>query len=209
MRKCQKACDLNWIRTNSNTNLGKLRCLNCGTVYAKNIKFQIARAAAQAHMQDGVDRHQQLHEMFMHLTAKAPCKTIVIDGLPYLERYYMGDVTISQRRTRQHWLHRFLRCSSEDLHTHAWEANSTVVTGWYLEETPGGIFTVRKPGDNYTINLDTIHRVAAALPDTWTSLMVRPGLKETWDFVAGDGSRTAVQSGGPDWWKECLPRAAA
>lgn len=65
------------------------------------------------------------------MTAVLPCRLIKLDGLPYMERYYLGKWF-----GRYRYLHRFVRSDSErHLHDHPWPvATSRVLTGRYIEE---------------------------------------------------------------------------
>jgi hypothetical protein len=148
-----------------------------------------------------------MHEMLMKETENAPMKTIVINGEPYLERYYMGEQEQADSgRMCQVWLHRFLRNDSErHLHTHPWHGFSRVLTGWYMEQTPDGMRKLRE-GQGNEITPETLHRIAMVKPDTWTQLMVLPGRLPTWKFI-DDGGNEQTQNASPeDWWKSCKTR---
>jgi len=151
-----------------------------------------------------VDADSLAHAILMQQTASSPCRVIEVGGQPYLERYYMG----TDGYECQCWLHRFLRNDSEPhLHTHPFIAESTMLCGWYIEQTPQGLRLVEATKSNM-INFATTHRIVAVAPNTWTFLLVYPERLDTWQFIGDDGKTETVQSAGVDWWKNYGPRPA-
>jgi len=151
-----------------------------------------------------VEADSQAHAASMWATISAPRRVIEVGGQPYLERYYMGTDCLE----RQHWLHRFLRNDSErHLHTHGFIAESSMLCGWYIEQTPQGLRLV-EPDQTNVIRFDTTHRIVAVAPNTWTSLIVYPERLDTWQFIDDNGKTKTVQSQGVDWWKNYGPRPA-
>lgn len=146
------------------------------------------------------------HEQLMIFTRTMPMKTIQVNGEDYLERYYIGE-----RNGVQEWLHRFLRSDSErHLHSHPWDADSTILCGWYEEQVrldSGYVFTAtRYPGDIVTITTDRVHRIVDAEPNTWTHMRVYAGREPTWHFIDDEGNKQIMQTSPVDWWKDCKPR---
>lgn len=143
-----------------------------------------------------------MSQALLILTESLPCKTIIINGEPYLERYYLK----TDEDGTQHWLHRFLRSDAErHLHTHPWTAESTLLCGWYEEEREYARL-LRCRGNTHTIKPDTLHRIAAVQPDTWTYLRVQPERESQWFFVDDDGNKVAMDTSPVDWWKGCQKR---
>jgi len=209
MADCIK-CEPTWgtLRGDKGETLRTVFCSHCRKVYAREVPPTIAGAICWLERERDHANHAQAHARYMEMTEGKPCRVIEINGEPYLERYYMGEVQAAGGEKCQHWLHRFLRNDSErHLHTHSWEATSSVLCGWYVEQLPDCL-QLRQPGTWHRITFATLHRVAAVAPNTWTSLLVRPDRRDTWEFVGDDGQREVVQSGGADWWKGYGPRPA-
>ena len=142
------------------------------------------------------------HELLMILTAHMPCKTIEVNGLPYLERYYVNTDTDGV----QHWLHRFLRSDSErHLHSHPWSATSVILTGWYREQYPE-IEVLRKAGDINRITPETLHRIVSVGVNTWTYMKVQPERLDHWYFIDDEGNKQQMKTSEPEWWKSYCPR---
>jgi hypothetical protein len=147
------------------------------------------------------------HELMMKITALMPMKTIHVRGEPYLERYFVG---VNEHGV-QDWLHRFLRSDSEEhLHSHPWEAESTILVGWYDDErglSEGGTFTrMIVAGETNCIFENTLHRIIDAMPNTWTHMRVYPGREPTWFFIDADGNKKIMESSPADWYLDCKPR---
>lgn len=150
------------------------------------------------------------HETLMALTATMPCKTIVIRGKPYMERYFACHSDDGGM-----WmLHRFLSADPEPhLHTHSFTARSTILCGSYKEQlrpvgTHGGVdrFWYFHAGDVNHIHPEHLHRIVEVVPNTWTLLHVEPGRLPTWEFIGDDGSRQVIQSSGERWYLRYGPR---
>ena len=147
------------------------------------------------------------HELMMKITALMPMKTIMVRGEPYLERYFVGV----NEHGAQDWLHRFLRSDSEEhLHSHPWEADSTIICGWYEEQRllrdKIKYSTVFVAGDENIISTTTVHRIVDAEPNTWTHMRVYPGREPTWFFIEADGNKKIMESSPADWYLDCKPR---
>lgn len=146
------------------------------------------------------------HEHLMLITRTMPMKTIQVNGEDYLERYYVG-----QKNGVQEWLHRFLRADSErHLHSHPWDADSTILCGWYQEEWIAAngkrVLTEWHEGDQNVITTVKTHRIVDVLPNTWTHMRVYAGREPTWHFIDDEGNKQIMQTSPIDWWKDCKPR---
>lgn len=143
------------------------------------------------------------HELLMLLTEQMPMKTIMVRGEPYLERYYMK----TEADGTQHWLHRFLRNDSEEhYHSHPWCAKSTILCGHYAEDDYHSTIKYYSQNDVNLISFDTLHRVSAAAPNTWTHMIVYPGRSFQWYFIDSGSEKTYCKPSPIDWWKDCNPR---
>ena len=147
------------------------------------------------------------HEQLMLITATMPMKTIEVGGLPYLERYYIGTLPNGD----QEWLHRFLRADSEPhLHSHPWDADSTILCGTYCEEVQRSNCHKFKiwhhEGRQNIITTYKIHRVVDVEPNTWTHMRVYAGREPVWYFIDDNGVKTEMKTSPIDWWKDCKPR---
>ena len=110
------------------------------------------------------------------LSGRLPCRIISDNGLPYLERYYVGTLFGAR-----FYLHRFVGSDpARGLHDHPWPwARSLVLAGWYYEETRAGTRKVRWFNK---LTGDTFHRVI--LPKSsvlvgWTGEPVNQGWMES------------------------------
>jgi hypothetical protein len=147
------------------------------------------------------------HKILMAMTESMPMKTIVVEGNPYLERYFAGYSDSGG----QWWYHRFVRADSEKhLHTHPWEGRSMILTGGYLEESRqgGGVKWERfyRVGDFNNIFPETLHRIVEIIPNTWTLLHIKPERKATWKFISDDGSEVVVNASPENWHENARPR---
>jgi hypothetical protein len=147
------------------------------------------------------------HEQLMMITQSMPMKTIVVGGEDYLERYYVGTLDDGS----QDWLHRFLRADSErHLHSHSWDAISTVLCGVYVEQIrkyDGSVYDkFMREGCKNEIARTKVHRIIDVEPNTWTHMRVSPGRDEFWYFIDDDGIRQQMKTSPIDWWKDCKPR---
>lgn len=134
-----------------------------------------------------------LARLLYRLTANRPCRLIEINGHPYLERYFIGQVlgiTV--------YLHRFVRDDDErHLHNHPWNhALSVVLCGRYTETqadstTHASICTCRENliwlsqhqvrWVNY-IHRNDFHQITGVKPETWT-LFLHTRWKHRWGFL--------------------------
>lgn len=125
-----------------------------------------------------------MRQLLYRLTGHLPCRLIKLDGDPYLERYYVGQlfgVTF--------YLHRFVSSDSErHVHNHPWGwGRALVLAGSYVEESvldlcpaagPSGCVTKDKKV-RWWGRADGNHfrRTKDAEPDTWTLFMHGPRLR--------------------------------
>lgn len=116
-----------------------------------------------------------MNKLLYLLTAGLPCKQIMLDGRPYLERYYLGTllgVTF--------YLHRFISSDTErHLHNHPWNwGRALVLSGGYVEESvrdicphagPSGCILNRRYIHWWNkVDGRFFHRISNAKPGTWT-----------------------------------------
>lgn len=121
---------------------------------------------------------QTLNALLFKLTKRLKCRLIKLDGKPYMERYYVGQlfgVTF--------YLHRFVSADSErHIHNHPWRRSaSLILTGSYLEEIatdlcahagPSGCVTeVRRVRWFNWIPGSRFHRISDTEPGTWSLFM--------------------------------------
>lgn len=150
-----------------------------------------------------------MHELLMMLTAGLRMKIILIDDEPYLDRYYVGK----NEKGQQLWLHRILRGDPERwLHTHPFTARSEILHGWYKEQRKSNVpfdqlqfqaireKTFNVGATNY-INIDTLHRIVEAAPNTWSLLTVNPPRMPTWKFISDEGEKI-MRASSEDWHLE-------
>lgn len=137
-----------------------------------------------------------------HIVRNRPMRLIMLNGKPYLERYYIGVVC-----GRTIWLHHFLTSDGDrNVHDHPWSALSVILTGGYWEETPGtgnGLPEVnyqdfRAPALNYIPGTKK-HRIVSVATHTWTMMIVSPKHGRGWFFYGPDGSKERGGTGGKDW----------
>lgn len=165
---------------------------------------------------------ENLRAAFSALTATMPCKTIVVNGKPYLRRYHVCTMPTGD----QQWLHEFLTADPEPhLHGHPWTAVSRIIVGSYTEELlipadrpnlerimpskkipPTHAFASYGANDENIIYPDKIHRIAKIEPGTWTHLLVAPERLPYWEFYNPDGTRERVKTSPADWHIGCKTR---
>lgn len=101
-----------------------------------------------------------LHKLLWRYTAHLPFREITDNGVPYLQRYWVG-----RRKGKNYYLHLFVGSDpARGLHTHKWFAWSLVLVGWYMEQRRWGY---RKISWFNRIDPDTAHRVV--LPKDYNS----------------------------------------
>lgn len=171
------------------------------------------------------------HELMLELTRAMPHKLILVNGKPYLSRYYAG--TFSDERDL--WFHHFHSADGDrHVHSHPFSFTTTVLHGWYREEihNDGDDFydlisvASHLAGERYLIaavkeamnggpscvcvglhrQADHWHRIAEVAPNTWTMVVVDPARRDEWHFRGPDGSLKAEKSSGRFWWKDYGPR---
>lgn len=163
-----------------------------------------------------------MNRLLYRLTAKMPARLIKLDGRPYLERYYVGQlfgVTF--------YLHRFVSSDSErHLHNHPWTwGRALVLSGRYDEEcvtdlspaAPEGCVVQRRRVRLWNrIDGNHFHRIAAVKPGTWTLMFhgkrarVGPNRRtKGWGFLSYRPDidlvtfERFISAGGtgPGWWE--------
>lgn len=158
-----------------------------------------------------------MNRLLYRLTANMPARLIKLDGRPYLERYYVGQlfgVTF--------YLHRFVSSDSErHLHNHPWTwGRALVLAGAYDEESvtdltpaaPDGCMTTwRRIRFWNRVDGNHFHRIAWVRPGTWTLFFhgrraqVGPDLvPKGWGFLERRGDLVAFQrfpTSRQAWWK--------
>jgi hypothetical protein len=162
-----------------------------------------------------------INKLLFKLSARLPCRHIRVDGRPYLERYYLG-----QMFGATFYLHRFLSSDPErHTHNHPWGwGRALVLRGGYDEEVATDLTT--SSADGYLSETRRIrwwnrvdgshfHRIANAKPGTWTLFFHGPRAKvdrghvtqlKGWGFLSrGDHCVTFTPyapgpSEGAGWW---------
>ncbi len=152
------------------------------------------------------------------LSGFLPCRLIEIDGVPYLERYYLGQVFGVTC-----YLHRFVSSDSErHVHNHPWKRGGSLIICGSYEETnvldlcpwggPSGCITRqirRRAGSFHRVNGNTFHQIGQAEAGTWTLFVHghRPTGKG-WGFLERrdlkDDTVTVFSpylSSSSQWWK--------
>lgn len=130
-----------------------------------------------------------VNRLLLWLSQWLRVRVICIEGMPYLERYWVGaafGVTV--------YLHRFLRPDEERwLHDHPWRWSAgLVLSGGYVEErlshwdpAVGYCVAIRevRPGRLNVLGAGAFHRVAHVRPGTWT-LFVTGRRCKGWGFLS-------------------------
>lgn len=146
------------------------------------------------------------HDHMMALTEKMPMKIIPINGRDYVQRYYGGTDSGGVQTV----FHRFLTEDSErHFHSHPWSAVSRIICGLYLEESLIGavkMVNAYAPGDINRIKFDTLHRIIAVKPNTWTRLLIKPARLPEWFFIDDEGNKQFMKTSPIDWWMDCKTR---
>lgn len=156
--------------------------------------------------------------LLYRLTANRPCRLIDIDGRPYLERYYLGQLL-----GITFYLHRFVRDDDErHLHNHPWNhALSLVLCGRYTEikAEPSTSAHIRLNAANLIllttsvvrwcnyIGRDDFHQISGVKPETWTLFMHTPRTQR-WGFLRRTSQHIPLYEFQahhapvpPRWWK--------
>lgn len=134
-------------------------------------------------------------------TRKLPLRPIVVNGKPYLDRYYVCGPNVkffpNEIKPFLKWLpftlyvHNF-HASDEDreLHNHPWQAKSFILAGGYIEEyrvgPPGSRIVLQKVVSPFRFNKigpDHFHRVDLIEDDAWSLISVgdKSGSWGFWD----------------------------
>ncbi len=143
------------------------------------------------------------------LVKNAPCKTIEINGKPYLRRYYLGTLECGS----QQWVHEFLTADGErHFHSHPWQAVSRVIVGCYVEQElifvkdgHSKAYFTYLPGHTNIIYPDKLHRIHQIEPGTWTQLLIAKERLKTWFFIDETGKKTEVETSPTDWYMHEKP----
>lgn len=167
----------------------------------------------------------------LELTKDMPCKTIEVNGKPYLQRHFAGT-TVDDYDV---FVHRFLSADGDEhLHSHPRDSYSLPLVGGYLEETSTGkdwcmqkaigiqasdviAEVIADPLSMYFkdclirkcsrhITVFDWHRIAEVKPETWSLFIVGPEILPYWHFKNGDEVE-AVKSSPRNWWQSYGPRS--
>lgn len=191
-----------------------IQCAGCGhDIFSGQSVKAWAKAAVRHHLDtlpEGEGEPELLPDpgktgqALAALSHTLPVKVIEIDGTPYLERYFVGE----QPDGTQHWLHHFLTADTDrHLHSHPWDATSTVLAGFYTERLYGDIYKTYYPGDQNHIPRSKLHQIVRVEPGTWTFMRVEPGRDEYWYFIEEKtGALQPMRSSGPEWYLGCKSR---
>lgn len=175
------------------------------------------------------------NKMMMEITKGMPMKQINIDGKPYLQRYYAGEIA----GRCDLWIHRFLSSDGDRaVHNHPFLCKSFVILGGYDElivdhagrsstEIREAVYPhelrslvaalpnrakLIKPEhfDHHCHEISplTWHRISYVEPETWTMLCVWPDRVPFWYFREGDDGHKVENASPRDWWKSHSPRVA-
>ena len=143
-----------------------------------------------------------IRKILQRITRNRPMKSIDLNGMPYLERYYMFGLF-----GYQVWLHRFLTADSErHLHSHPWTALSIVLAGRYVEsyrDKHGRLKSRCRTafGKHLKISPGHIHRIMYAEPGTWTLMIVGRKREPAWFFLDAHGNRVEMKTSPAEWWR--------
>lgn len=156
-----------------------------------------------------------INRLLYAITARLPCRLIMVNGDPYLERYYVGKLFGATL-----YLHRFVSSDSErHLHNHPWKRGfSIMLAGAYFEEyvvdlcssAPNGCLTETNKIEWYnSVNGNHFHRISAAEPGTWTLFghgkrqRIRVGatsMAKGWGFIENGAFQDHPSSTDTAWW---------
>lgn len=170
------------------------------------------------------------NDTMLELTKDMPCKTIEVNGAPYLRRYFAGTTADNY----DVFVHQFLSADGDEhLHSHPRDSYSLPILGGYVEQMPDGLFEREWLGwvdpervtDFLQFVADTEwmesplkkcvsrhitvfdwHRIAEVKPETWSLFIVGPEILPFWYFRDDAGNLEAVKSSPRDWWKDYGPR---
>lgn len=122
-------------------------------------------------------------------------ETIGRERDPYIDRWYLArrasvpvgcdqafrDMpAVIPSEIENLYLHRYARSDNEDMHCHPWANGSLVLRGFYVEETPEGIFR-RQGGDIVLRTAVHRHRIMEVAPGT-LSLFATLRKEREWGF---------------------------
>jgi hypothetical protein len=154
------------------------------------------------------------------ITGRLPCRLIDVDGAPYMERYYVGQLLGATI-----YLHRFVAGDGDrHVHDHPWDWSlGLVLAGGYEEErltafspTAGWHHKIRRirPWRPNFIGRRTFHRVTNPRRETWT-LFIHGRRTKGWGFLRQTFDHELWGSGvlyhqpapatSPEWWREAPP----
>lgn len=159
-----------------------------------------------------------INKLLFKLSARLPCRQIRVDGKPYLERYYLGQLFGAT-----FYLHRFLSSDQErHTHNHPWGwGRALVLCGGYDEEVATDLTTsaaggylaeTRRVRWWNRVDGSHFHRIANAKPGTWTLFAHGPRVMidrghvtqpKGWGFLSRSGNAVVYlpfPSAASDWW---------
>lgn len=158
-----------------------------------------------------------IRRLLYRVSGRLPCRLILIDGAPYLERYYIGKafgVTA--------YLHRLVDADGDrEVHDHPWRfAIAIGLAGGYVEQrvthldvATGWAVTHRRmfPGRVSRLGPTVFHQIIAAKPETWTLFLHGRRIK-LWGFLRRLGAEVTYHQpydvASFSKWYERAPRGA-
>lgn len=151
--------------------------------------------------------------LLYRLSARLPVRLINRNGVPYLERYYLGRLGPCTA-----YLHRFVAGDGDpEPHDHPWGACSLVLNGHYIESRcelsgrDGLLCRLRRVAWFNRLRRGDIHQIVNARPETWT-LFIHGRIRKNWGFFRSVNSSALMyyqplEPTRPDWHRSA-PRGA-
>lgn len=149
-----------------------------------------------------------MHRFLTWLTDYMPAKFILIDGKPYIDRFF-----VIGWRGYNFYLHQFFSGDGQrDLHNHPWPFSfSIILRGSYIETFLAKWFAsphaVIKTNTRIVKRFNVItgnrfHNIDQVAPNTWTLFFVTPKTQH-WGFINECGKLIpAPHMTENDWWKD-------
>jgi hypothetical protein len=131
-----------------------------------------------------------IHHLFWTLYLLLPNRSRIVPRADDPDTLMLAQIALVKGRL---YLQRFLEPEQEDtFHNHRWcYMRSFVLSGFYIEERPGGVFVHRSRFQTHTMDWTTIHRIEGWGQRCVTLFYMSREQRESWGYFPAYALRRA------------------